>query len=161
MGSRAASYACAMAAKPTIVKCPSCSTKNRVRSTAAGTPRCSVCHAALPWIVDADAGAFDEEITASVPVLVDFWAPWCGPCRMVSPVVEQMGREYAGRLKVVKLNTDHAPAVARRYDVQGIPLLVVVKGGEEVDRLVGAVPAARLRALLERHLPAAARTAAP
>ncbi len=145
-----------MAAKPTIITCPNCSTKNRVRPTATGIPRCSVCHTVLPWIVDTDAAGFDEEISASVPVLVDFWAPWCGPCRMVSPVVVQMGRELAGRLKVVKLDIDEAPAIAERYGVQGIPLLVVISGGEEVDRVVGAVPAARLREVLERHVPAGA-----
>jgi thioredoxin 2 len=145
-----------MAAKPTIITCPNCGTKNRVRPQADGIPRCSVCHTTLPWIVETDAGGFDEEITASVPVLVDFWAPWCGPCRMVSPVVEQMGREFAGRLKVVKLNIDEAPAIAARYGVQGIPLLVVIKDGQEIDRVVGAVPAAQLRAVLERHVTAAA-----
>jgi thioredoxin-like negative regulator of GroEL len=71
---------------------------------------------------------------------------------MVSPVVEQMGRDYAGRLKVVKLNIDEAPAIAARYGVQGIPLLVVLKGGQEIDRVVGAVPPARLREVLERHV---------
>ena len=141
-----------MAATPTIITCPNCETKNRIRPTAQGVPRCSVCHTLLPWIVEADAGSFDEEITASVPVLVDFWAPWCGPCRMVSPVVEQMGREYAGRLKVVKLDIDHAPAIASRFGVQGIPLLVVIRDGQEIDRLVGAVPAATLRAMLEQHV---------
>ena len=109
----------------------------------------------LPWIVDTDAAGFSEEIVASVPVLIDFWAPWCGPCRMVSPVVEQMGREHAGHLKVVKLNIDNAPAIASRYEVQGIPLLVVVKDGAEVDRVVGAVPAAQLRDVLGRHVAAA------
>jgi thioredoxin 2 len=141
-----------MAAKPAIITCPNCATKNRIRPTAQGVPRCSVCHTLLPWIVDAGAGSFDEEITASVPVLVDFWAPWCGPCRMVSPVVEQMGREYAGRLKVVKLDVDQAPAIASRFGVQGIPLLVVIRDGQEIDRLVGAVPAATLRATLEQHV---------
>jgi thioredoxin len=87
-----------------------------------------------------------------VPVLVDFWAPWSGPCRMVSPVVEQIGREFAGRLKVVKLNIDDAPKIAARYGVQGIPLLVVIAHGEEVDRIVGAVPAAQLREVLKRHV---------
>jgi thioredoxin 2 len=144
-----------MAAKPTIIKCPNCGTKNRVRASAEGIPRCSVCHTTLPWIVETDAGGFDEEITAAVPVLVDFWAPWCGPCRMVSPVVEQMGREFAGRLKVVKLNIDEAPAIAARYAVQGIPLLVVIKDGQEIDRVVGAVPPAQLHAVLERHVAAA------
>jgi thioredoxin 2 len=141
-----------MPAKPTIIKCLNCGTKNRVRPTAQGVPRCSVCHAPLPWIVEADADGFGEEITTSLPVLIDFWAPWCGPCRMVSPVVEQMGREYAGRLKVVKLNIDEAPAIAGRYGVQGIPLLVLLRDGQEVDRLVGAVPPAALREFLERHV---------
>jgi thioredoxin 2 len=143
-----------MAAKPTIVKCPNCGTKNRVQPVAQGIPRCSVCHTALPWIVDADAESFDDVIKASMPVLVDFWAPWCGPCRMVSPVVEQMGRDYAGRLKVVKLNIDDAPAIAARYDVQGIPLLLVFKDGQEIDRVVGAVPPGQLREVLERHVAA-------
>ncbi len=141
-----------MAAKPTIITCPNCATKNRVRPTPNGVPRCSACHTVLPWIVDADAGGFDEEIAASVPALVDLWAPWCGPCRMVSPIVEQMGREFAGRLKVVKLNVDEAPAIAARFDVQGIPLLVLLKDGQEIDRVVGAVPAPQLRAVLERHV---------
>ncbi|MBW3652389.1 MAG: thioredoxin [Actinobacteria bacterium] len=143
-----------MAAKPTIITCPSCATKNRVRPTPNGVPRCSACHTVLPWIVDADAGGFDEEIAASIPALVDLWAPWCGPCRMVSPIVEQMGREFAGRLKVVKLNVDEAPAIAARFDVQGIPLLVLLKDGQEIDRVVGAVPAPQLRAVLERHVTA-------
>ncbi|MDP1846988.1 MAG: thioredoxin [Solirubrobacteraceae bacterium] len=145
-----------MAAKPTIITCLNCGTKNRVRPRAEGIPRCSVCHAALPWIVETDAAGFDEEIVASIPVLVDFWAPWCGPCRMVSPVVEQIGREYAGRLKVVKLNIDEAPAIAARYAIQGIPQLIVVKDGQEGDRLVGAVSPTQLRAMIERHVTAVA-----
>ena len=141
-----------MANAGTIVACPNCHTKNRVRATSSGVPRCSVCQTLLPWIVEARPDSFDEEIAASVPVLVDFWAPWCGPCRMVSPLVERLGAEHAGRLKVVKLNVDEAPAISARFGVQGIPLLVVIRDGSEVDRLVGAAPLARLQAWLDPHL---------
>jgi thioredoxin 2 len=138
-----------------VVTCPNCSTKNRIRPQPEGAPRCSVCHHALPWIVDATAQTFDEEITTSLPVLVDFWAPWCGPCRMVSPAVEQLGRELAGRLKVVKLDIDTAPEIAQRFGVQGIPLLLVLRDGAEIDRAVGAIPARQLREMVMRHVEAA------
>jgi len=137
----------------TIIQCPNCGTKNRVRATPKGVPRCSVCHTTLPWIVDAQPSSFDAEIQASVPVLVDFWAPWCGPCRMVSPLVERVGREKAGQLKVVKLNVDDAPDISSRFRVQGIPLLVLIEDGHEADRLVGAVPLEQLRSWLTPHLP--------
>jgi thioredoxin 2 len=136
----------------TIVACPNCGKKNRVRPSTSGVPRCSVCHTLLPWIVEANSETFDDELNASVPVLVDFWAPWCGPCRMVSPLVERVGREHAGHLKVVKLNIDDAPGIADRYAIRGIPLLVLFHDGAEVTRQVGAVPHPELIAWLEPHL---------
>jgi thioredoxin 2 len=139
-------------ADATIVTCPNCGTRNRIRSQPTGVPRCSVCHHALPWSVDADAQSFDTEIVSSVPVLVDFWAPWCGPCRMVTPAVERLAQEHAGELKTVKLNVDEAPEIAARYGVQGIPLLVLLRDGNELDRLVGAAPEATLRQWLDQRL---------
>lgn len=148
-----------MATAGTIIVCPNCETKNRVRPQATGVPRCSVCHTLLPWIVESTQEHFDDELTASVPVLVDFWAPWCGPCRMVSPLVERLGREHAGSLKVIKLNIDEAPRIAERFAIRGIPLLALLRDGAEVDRLVGAVAYARLQDWLAPHLAAAAERA--
>ncbi len=141
-----------MTPKGTIITCPNCGAKNRVRPSRSGVPRCSVCHTLLPWIVDASPATFDEELQASVPVFVDFWAPWCGPCRMVSPVVERIGREDAGRLKVIKLNVDDAPELSERYEIRGIPLLILFRDGAEVDRLVGAASQQQLRQWLNSHL---------
>ncbi|MEA2418775.1 MAG: thioredoxin 2 [Thermoleophilaceae bacterium] len=133
-----------------IVTCPNCGKRNRLAASAEGIPRCAVCHHALPWIVPADDGTFGEAIKASVPVLVDFWAPWCGPCKWVEPVIEEVAKGKAGHLKVVKLNVDEAPAIAERYQVRGIPALALIREGEEVDRLVGAASKQQLEAWLER-----------
>jgi thioredoxin 2 len=136
----------------TVITCPNCGKKNRVQPSPEGVPRCAVCHHLLPWVVEADRESFDAELTASVPVVVDFWAPWCGPCRMVTPALERLAAAHAGSLKIVKLNVDEASDIAGRYRVQGIPLLVLVRGGEEVDRRVGAVPEREIEAWLRRHV---------
>ena len=139
-----------------IVTCPNCGKANRIRSVEAGIPRCAVCHHRLPWIVAADKVGFDAELSGSVPVLVDFWAPWCGPCKWVEPVVEEVAKEKAGELKVVKVNIDEAPDIAARYGVRGIPLLLIARDGDEVDRLVGAASKQQLQTWLGRHLGAPA-----
>jgi thioredoxin 2 len=102
----------------------------------------------LPWVVDADTGTFSAETTASVPVVVDFWAAWCGPCRMISPVLEDLAESRAGHVKVVKVDVDANPGLASEFGAQSIPLLVVIREGREVDRVVGALP----RAALEQRL---------
>jgi thioredoxin 2 len=136
-----------------VVRCENCGRRNRVPAAATGTPRCGNCHKPLAWIVDAGDEDFAEVAErASVPVLVDLWAPWCGPCRMVSPALAQLADEMAGRLKLVKVNVDQAPKLQQRYGVQAIPTLMVLRNGQVVARQAGAAPAAALRAWLEQAL---------
>ncbi len=93
-----------------------------------------------------------EVLDSEVPVLVDFWAPWCGPCRMVAPVVEEIATQYDGKIKVVKVNTDNNPDVASKYSIRSIPTLMIFKGGQKVDMVVGAVPKSTLANTIEKHL---------
>lgn len=95
---------------------------------------------------------FDSVVNGSLPVLVDFWAPWCGPCRSLSPIVDEVADELAGKITVAKCNVDDNQDLAMKFGVMSIPTLVVFKNGEEIDRSVGALPKARLQALLEKHL---------
>jgi thioredoxin 2 len=136
-----------------IVVCPQCGAKNRLRSTGAGqSVRCGRCQGALPWLVDADEASFEREVNAPMTVLVDFWAPWCGPCRTVAPVLEELSRDLAGRLKVVKVNVDENPGLAGRYQARSIPLLTVIANGQVRERLLGAQPKSALKRALAPYL---------
>nr|YP_009564838.1 thioredoxin [Gelidium coulteri]YP_009565238.1 thioredoxin [Gelidium sinicola]QBA96189.1 thioredoxin [Gelidium coulteri]QBA96589.1 thioredoxin [Gelidium sinicola] len=100
----------------------------------------------------ADSSFNEEVIKSSCPVLVDFWAPWCGPCRMIAPVVDEIANEYAGSLKVVKINTDDNPTTATEYGIRSIPTLMIFVKGERVDTVVGAVPKTTLANALQKYL---------
>lgn len=129
-----------------IVACPQCGKRNRVPPAAAGHPRCAACHADLPWIVDAGDTDFGQVAeAATVPVIVDMWATWCGPCRMVTPVLEQLARERAGRVKLVKVDVDKSPELSRRFGVQAVPTLVILDKGRPIARQAGAAPVDVLR----------------
>ncbi|HEX3923186.1 MAG TPA: thioredoxin [Streptosporangiaceae bacterium] len=137
-----------------LVTCPHCGRRNRVpAAVAAGTPRCGHCHQPLPWIVNATDDNFAEVAEkGSVPALVDLWAPWCGPCRMVSPALEQVATQLAGRLKLVKVNVDESPRLQQRFGVQSIPTLMLLRDGQVAARRTGAAPAPALQAWVSEVL---------
>ncbi len=139
-----------------MIGCPACGATNRVPAdkVAQGlAPVCGKCKTPLPVgkpqpVTDA---TFAEDVERSpVPVLVDAWAPWCGPCHMIAPVIDQLAMELAGRVRVVKLNVDDNPRTAARFDLRSIPTLLVLKDGREVDRLVGVQPKQEIARRLEQ-----------
>jgi thioredoxin 2 len=147
------------------VRCPDCGTANRVpraKLEQGRKPFCGRCKKPLPAAAAVPVTVTDATFAAKVersplPVLVDAWAPWCGPCRMIAPAVEELATEFAGRARVAKLNVDENPHTAGRFDVRSIPTLLVLVGGREVDRIVGAQPKQAIRERLERAVANARR----
>ena len=144
------------------IPCPSCGQVNRILYDNLASPaQCGKCHAALeapgtPLDVPS-AAAFDALVGASsLPIVVDFWAPWCAPCRMVAPELEKVAAAHRGRWVVAKVNTDEIPELGARYGIQSIPTMAVFQGGREVGRSVGARPAAGIEQVVEKAVGAAA-----
>lgn len=146
-----------------VVACPACGQKNRLTYDRLSEPnRCGKCKQDLPKVaspVDVNASSdFDKLIgQASIPVLVDFWAAWCGPCRMVAPEVQKVAARQGGRVLVAKVDTDKLSDVGTRLGIRSIPTLAVFVGGREVGRIAGARPAADIEAFVERAAQPAAR----
>jgi thioredoxin 2 len=116
-------------------------------------PHCGKCKTALPWLTSATDDDFDRIAThATLPVLVDLWAPWCGPCRTVEPGVIRASQELAGRLKVVKVNVDTAPGISQRFEARSIPMLVMLRNGNVVSQQAGALPPDQLLGFVNRAL---------
>lgn len=137
-----------MAQEDLILRCTKCGTKNRVSKVRLGErPICGKCKEPLRVSgaesspVDVNDQTFNHEVLShDGPVLVDCWAPWCGPCRMVAPVLDQLASEYVGRIKIAKLNTDENPVTASQYGIQSIPTMLLFKNGQLTGQLVGAQP---------------------
>lgn len=146
-----------MTSEMELIRCPSCGATNRVaraKLDAGLRPVCGRCKRPLPVEVKpvtvTDATFADEVERSPVPVLLDLWAGWCAPCKMLEPVIEQLAAEMRGRVRVAKLNVDENPATASRFEVRSLPTLLALKGGREVDRIVGVRPKAEIARRLEQ-----------
>ena len=145
--------------EPQLMRCNYCGATNRVpqaKLQAGLEPICGRCKKPLnarPQLLAITDATFADEVERSpLPVLVDMWAPWCGPCRQVAPVMEQLATELAGRMRVAKLNVDENPMTSARFQIQSIPALLVFKDGREVDRIVGAQPKSQILRRVERMI---------
>jgi len=139
--------------KTGIVTCPNCGKRNRVPAVADAVPKCGNCHQALPWLADAGDDDFADIAERSpIPALVDMWATWCGPCRMVSPALERLATDRRGQIKLVKVDVDAAPRLSERFQVRAVPPLMVLRDGEVLARQAGAAPEPALRSWLDGAL---------
>jgi thioredoxin 2 len=150
----------------TLIRCPNCGATNRVplaRLTQGRHAVCGRCKTTLPLataettaqatpLIVSDASFAADVERSPLPVLLDLWAPWCGPCRVVGPVVEALAQEMAGRVRVAKMNVDENPATSARFSVRSIPTLLILKAGREVDRIIGAQPKAEIARRLQAQL---------
>jgi thioredoxin 2 len=142
-----------------LIRCPACNATNRVpreKIEQGLRPTCGRCKTPLPihnQPVTVTDATFSAEVEGSpLPVLVDAWAPWCGPCRIIAPVIDELAAEMVGRVRVAKLNVDENPLTASRFGLRSIPTLLVVKAGREVDRIVGVQPKQEILRRLERAI---------
>jgi thioredoxin 2 len=139
--------------EPTTVACPHRGKRNRVPAAAEGKPRCANYHRWIPWIASTEDRGFARVVeTASVPVLVDLWASWCGPCQRAGPALEKLAAERAGHLKLVKIAVDTAPAISQRFTVRAVPTLLLMHHGHVLARRSGTDSHAGLRNWLEKSL---------
>ncbi len=136
-----------------VAICPQCGAKNRLKPAAPDqVPICGKCKGSLPWVVTGTDISFRKELETSTPVLVDFWAEWCAPCRITTPVLEELARDKAGQIKVLKINVDQNPTTAGQYNIRSIPTLILFRDGRPVETLIGAISKDALLQRLGSHL---------